>query len=136
VVGVTALAVLLATAIAINYLLLFPWALWRFVKREGIGAPWLAWAPFANLTFIPRLADASVLAVLLLFIPLVNYYVWWDWWSDIAANWYHRHPNVWALGFFVPFLDTVLLFRFVGSLPKPVQKTLARPMATTKVALR
>ena len=107
--------------VAINNLLVFPWALGLMVRREGIGPSWLVWVPLVNLSFVPRFADASVLSWLLLFIPIANIYVWWDWWSETAFDQDHRHPDRWALGMFVPYLNTYLLYR------------LARP-ATVRVA--
>jgi hypothetical protein len=61
--------------------------------------------PLVNLSFAPRLADASVFSWLLLFVPLANIYVWWDWWSETAFDHRHRHPDRWAMGMFVPFLE-------------------------------
>ena len=72
--------------VAINNLLVFPWALGLMVRREGMGPSWLVWVPLVNLSFVPRFADASVLSWLLLFVPIANIYVWWDWWSETAST--------------------------------------------------
>ena len=116
-----AFGVVLVVLIAINNLFVFPWALGLMVRREGLGPSWLVWVPLVNLSFVPRFADASVLSWLLLFVPIANIYVWWDWWSETAFDQDHRHPDRWALGMFVPYLNTYLLYR------------LARP-ATVRVA--
>jgi hypothetical protein len=97
--------------IGINYLFVFPVALNRIVRAQGLGPSWLVWVPLVNLSFVPRLADASVLSWFLLFIPIANIYVWWDWWSEFAFDRRHGHPDRWALGMLVPFLNSYLLFR-------------------------
>lgn len=97
--------------IAINYLFVFPLALNRVVRAHGLGPSWLVWVPLVNLSFVPRLADASVLSFFLLFIPVANIYVWWDWWSEFAFDRRHGHPDRWALGMLVPYLNVYLLFR-------------------------
>jgi hypothetical protein len=106
-----AIFTVLAALLAINSLLVFPWALGLMVRRHGLRPSWLVWVPLVNLAFVPRLADASVLAWLLLFIPIANIYVWWDWWSEIAFDEHHPHPDRWALGMLVPYLNTYLLAR-------------------------
>lgn len=102
----------------IDQFVLMPFAIHRLVSKTDLGPKWLAAIPIADTTFVPRLADASPFAWLLLFIPLVNLYVWWDWWSEIAYDRDHRHGDLWALGMLVPVLDFVLLIRFANHWPR------------------
>ncbi len=102
---------------AVLNLFVFLFPLSKLVRHYRLRPQGLSYVPVLNTTFVPRLADASPFAWLLLFVPLVNAYVWWDWWSDIAADRYHPRPNTWALGFLVPLFDSWLLSRFVHGLP-------------------
>jgi len=113
--GPTVLYLWLAIWVVNLFIFLFP--LSKLVRHYRLRPHGLSYVPILNTTFVPRLSDASPLAWLLLLIPVVSAYVRWDWWSDIAADRYHPRPNVWALGFFVPLLDSWLLMRFVKSLP-------------------
>ena len=97
--------------VGINYLFVFPLALNRVVRAQGLGPSWLVWVSLVNLSFVPRLADTSVLSFFLLFIPIANIYVWWDWWSEPPSTIGHSHPDRWALGMLVPYLNVYLLFR-------------------------
>jgi hypothetical protein len=106
---------------AVNYLIVFPIALNRIVRAQGLGPSWLVWVPLVNLSFVPRLADASVLSWLLLFIPIANIYVWWDWWSEFAFDRRHGHPDRWALGMLVPYLNSYLLFRLAREATQPAR---------------
>ena len=83
---------------------------------DVVGMPrWLGWVPLLNTVIVPRVADANILSWFLLLIPIVNIYVWWDWWGEIAFDRRHPHPDAFALGMFVPVLSAVLLNGFVRS---------------------
>ena len=75
------------------------------------------WVPVATTTFVPRLADASPFAWFLQFVPLVNIYVWWDWWSEFADSHGHRHPNLWAIGLLVPVVGSLMVIQFARHMP-------------------
>jgi hypothetical protein len=101
------------TLVLVDVLFFFPRALHRLVLHDGLRPAWLAWVPLANTYFVARAADASPFSVVLFFIPLVDLYVWWDCWSEIAFDHHHPRANRWALGLFVPYLGSYLVTRLV-----------------------
>ena len=102
-------------------ILMSPW-LARLVAREGLHPHWLAWVPIVNTTFIPRFANASPFAWLLLFTP-VSPYVWWDWWDDVAYEHRRPHPSLFGLLMLVPLLNVLVLALFVRAVgPRPTAR--------------
>jgi hypothetical protein len=85
----------------------------RLARRWGIDSRW-AWYPVVNLTLIPRLAYASRWSVFLLAVPLVNIYVWWDWWEEIAFELRKERVSLWALGMSIPLLNIAVIAKLAG----------------------
>ena len=97
--------------IMLNSLLMAPW-LGRLAEREGLPY-WIGWVPILNTVVPARAADCSLWAWFLLFVPIVDLYVWWDWWGTMASDKYHPRPDWFALGMFVPGLSAWLLAGFI-----------------------
>ena len=95
--------------VVLNSLLMAP-GLARHARRLRLPG-WIGWVPIVNTIVVPRAADASLLSWLLLFIPIVNIYVWWDWWGEVAFDFRQPRPDLFAAGMFVPGLSAILLRR-------------------------
>ncbi len=101
----------------LNSVLLSP-GLARLALQVGLPS-WLGWVPILNTLIVPRAADCSLFSWVLVLVPLVNIYVWFDWWAEIAFDKRHGHPDLFAAGMFVPVLSTYLLGRFNSSSAHP-----------------
>jgi hypothetical protein len=73
--------------IGFSIIYLFPaYCIYVIAKKFEVYDPWRAWIPIINLVVLCEIAVRPAWYVLLLFVPLVNLFIWASLWMDISGG--------------------------------------------------
>jgi hypothetical protein len=108
--------------------LLQSFLLWLVAKKMRTGPAWLAWIPLANDYLISRLAGKHFGWWLLFYVPIVNIYVAYIFWTAIMR----RFKKPFWLGIFmlIPYLNWLMLFIIAYIFKYPEDTAVLNPSPT------
>ena len=85
--------------------------IWRLALKMGVKTAWFAFLPFANDYLVSRLANKHFGWWLLFYIPIVNIYVAYVFWTEIMRRF--KKPFWLGLLMFLPFINLLFLVLLV-----------------------
>lgn len=87
--------------------------------RSGDSTAWYAWIPFRNLLLLSEMADSGIFSFVLLFVPIVNVFVYIWMWMRIAD---FANKSMWlGLLSIVPVVNIALAWYITLEEPRPAR---------------